>query len=304
MKIGLTGGTGFIGQWLLRLYASKHEFIVLTSGNTSSECIYHKNVYYKTGEYSLDSMKSVFQGCDCLVHLGAGLSTKERETSFLKYRDNISSSENLFETARILGIRNVVNISSRTVYDHGSSGPYGEDMVPIPMNYYAAAKLAVEHIASLYNRRFDMKIKTLRLAQVFGSGGRNGYMMEIFRQRCEAGEQIEVLDNQGKELLYVKDAAKAILCACLKPEKEGTYNVGSGIFYSNAEIADTFCRVYQNEAGYVCSKGIHDDAVQNYMDVSKALEELEFQAEYTLENALRDLKAESKQVRSRRKSKD
>ena len=116
--------------------------------------------------------------------------------------------------------------------------------------------------------------------------------MEIFRQKCEAGEQITVLDNQGKELLYVKDAAKAILCACLQPEKEGTYNVGSGIFHTNAQIADAFCRVYENKAGYVCSKDQTDQMVQNYMDVSKAWKELEFQAEYTLENALRDLKAQ------------
>lgn len=294
MRIGLTGGTGFIGQWLIRLYASKYEFVVLTSGNHSSEYFVHKNVCYKKGEYSPDSMREIFRGCDCLVHLGAGLSTKERETGFLNYQDNIASSENLFEAARSLGIRNVVNISSRTVYDHGRPGPYREDMVPLPMNYYAAAKLSVEHIASLYNRRFDMKIKTLRLAQIFGPGGRGGYMMEIFRQKSEAGEQITVLDNQGKELLYVKDAAKAILCACLQPEKEGIYNVGSGIFHTNAQIADAFCKVYENKAGYVCSKDHVDDGIQNYMDVSKASKELEFQAEYTLENALRDLKEESK----------
>lgn len=295
MRIGLTGGTGFIGQWMIRLYASKYEFVVLTSGTHSSEHFVHKNVCYKKGEYSLDSMKEIFQGCDCLVHLGAGLSTKERETGLLNYQDNIASSENLFEAARQIGIRNVVNISSRTVYDHGSPGPYRENMVPLPMNYYAAAKLSVEYIASLYNRRFGMKIKTLRLAQIFGPGGRSGYMMEVFRRKCEAGEQITVLDNQGKELLYVKDAVKALLCACLQPEKAETYNVGSGIFYTNAQIADAFCRVYENKAGYVCSKDqIDDRMIQNYMDVSKAMKELEFQAEYTLENALRDLKEESK----------
>lgn len=304
MRIGLTGGTGFIGQWLIRLYASKYEFVVLTSGNHSSEHFAHKNVCYKTGDYSLDSMKEIFQGCDCLVHLGAGLSTKEKETSFLNYQDNIKSSENLFETARNLGIKNVVNLSSRTVYDHGISGPYGEDMAPVPMNYYAAAKLAVEHIASLYNRRFDMKIKTLRLAQIFGPGGRGGYMMEVFRQKCEAGEQITVLDNQGKELLYVKDAAKVVLCACMEPEKEGIYNAGSGIFYTNTQIADAFCKVYGNKAGYVCREKWNKDPIRNYMNVSKACEELCFHAEYSLMDALEDMRMQSDEMSNRRRSKD
>lgn len=293
MRIGLTGGTGFIGQWILRLYASQYEFVVLTSKHTLQEHFVHEHVIYQTGDYSQKSMYEVFRGCDCLVHLGAGLSTKEREISFLNYQDNIESSENLFETARNLGIKNVVNLSSRTVYDHGIPGPYGEDMAPVPMNYYAAAKLSVEHMASLYNRRYDMKIKTLRLAQIFGPGGRGGYMMEVFRQKCEAGEQITVLDNQGKELLYVKDAAKAILCACQQPEKEGIYNVGSGIFYTNAQIADAFCSVYGNKAGYVCRETRNTDPLRNYMNVSKACEELCFHAEYSLMDALEDMRGQS-----------
>lgn len=297
MRIGLTGGTGFIGQWLLKLYAREHKFEVLTSGNNLASCFTHENVAYTTGDYSISSMEAVFAGCDCLIHLGGLLSTKEREESFFSYEENIRSSENLFLAAKDLGITNVVNISSRTVYDHTGQAPYEETMAPLPMNYYAVAKLAVEQIAALYNQKFQMKIKTLRLAQVFGPGGRNGYMMEVFRQKSENGEVLTVYDHQGKELLYVKDAARAILCACLKPDKKGVYNIGSGIFYTNAAIAETFCRVYGNKAGFVYDEKASGAAHKSYMSVSKAREELLFQTEFTLEDAIRDLREQGKCAR-------
>ncbi len=291
MRIGVTGGTGFIGQWLLRLYADAYEFVVLTSGNHTGERFAHEKVAYIKGDYSTKAMQEAFVGCDCLVHLGGILSTKEREERFLNYEENIRSAENLFQAARSLGIRNVVNISSRTVYDHNAPAPYKETMAPLPMNHYAVAKLAVEHMAYLYNRKYQMKIKTLRLAQVFGAGGRGGYMMEVFRQKSEKGETLTVYDHQGKELLYVKDAARAVLSACLQAEKEGVYNIGSGVFYTNAEIAEAFCRVYGNQAGYVYDDKAVDIARKSYMDVSKAKEELLFWAQFTLEDAIRDMKA-------------
>ena len=37
MKIGLTGGTGFIGQYLIALYGSTYEFVVPTSKKDTKE---------------------------------------------------------------------------------------------------------------------------------------------------------------------------------------------------------------------------------------------------------------------------
>lgn len=294
MKIGLTGGTGFIGQWLLKLYADSHEFVVLSSGSNTDQYFHHPQVSYHTADYTCSSMEQAFVGCDVLVNLGAALSTKEREEWLLSYEMNIASSENLFLAAKNLGISNVVNISSRTVYDQTQEPPYTESTLPAPMNDYAIAKLAVEHLALRYNKRFHMKIKTLRLAQIFGPGGRNGYMMEIFREKSESGQQLTVFDLQGKELLYVKDAAAAILSACMKPQLEGVYNIGSGIFHTNAEIAETFCRVYENAAGYAYAENAATSgpARKAYMDVSKARTDLQFEAAYSLEDAIRDIRSE------------
>lgn len=293
MKIGVTGGTGFIGQWLLKMFSEEETFVVLTSQKKQNTWYEHPHISYVKGTYSKEDMMSAFAGCEALIHLGAVLSDKEREKSFFGYEENIRSSETLFQTAKDLGIQNVVNISSRTVYDHSKDACFQETMIPSPMNYYAVAKLAVEHMAAMYNQKYGVKIKTLRLAQIFGPGGRNGYMMEIFRKTAQAGEKITVFDHQGKELLYVKDAARALICACRQPKKQGIYNVGSGVFSSNAQIADTFCTVYDSMAGYEYRVGCDDVMRQTYMDVSLAKEELGFEAAYSLEEAIRDIRREN-----------
>ena len=195
--------------------------------------------------------------------------------------------------AETLGINNVVNISSRTVYNHDVPGPYNENDIAIPMNNYAVAKLAVDNLSRLWNKKYEMNIKSLRFAQVFGEGGRNGYMMEVFRKQSNMGETLTVIDSGGKELLYVKDAAKAIMCACKKTNIKGVFNIGNGEFHSNGEIAETFCNVYNNGSKVKYEEAALNNSNKTYMDVSKAKDELGFKVSYSLESAIRDIMEET-----------
>lgn len=290
MIIGLTGGTGFIGQCLLRRYADQHEFRVICIESDTDGFFQHKNIRYKSDDCSCENMIEFFRGCDAIANMGGVLSTKERENSLINYQPNIVLAEYVFEAAKELEIKNVVNISSRTVYNHTIDGPYKETDLPSPLNNYAIAKLAAENMAGLYNKKHGMKIKNLRFAQVFGANGRNGYMMEVFRKNATEGRPLSVFDSNGKELLYVKDAAKAVMCACRKPEEMGVFNIGSGIFHANKEIAECFCMVYENNAGVIYDNNDGIQGIRQYMDVSKAKNCLEFEIDYTLEDAIREIK--------------
>lgn len=290
MIIGLTGGTGFIGQYLLREYCKEHEFRVIHKSALPEGCVSADSITYIASDYSQDDMMENFKGCEGIINLGGLLSNKEREQSILNYESNITTAESLFEAAKGLGITNVVNASSRLVYNPEMPAPHKEEEAAAPINKYGMVKLLIENLAAFYNRNEGMAIKTLRFAEVFGTGTRGGYMMDVFRKKCEAGESLEVFDKQGKELLYVKDAAKAAMTACLKNDVKGVFNIGSGVFNTNMEIAKAFCKVYDNTAEIIDKSKADEITKVNYMDITKASEVLGFKTGFSLEDAIADMR--------------
>jgi nucleoside-diphosphate-sugar epimerase len=107
---------------------------------------------------------------DGVVHLGAIASPGEAPDNVI-FETNMSSTYNVFEAARRLGIRNVVWASSETVY--GIPYPDGPAYVPVdedielPQWSYSLSKLMGEKLAEQY-ARWDSaaKIIGLRLSNV------------------------------------------------------------------------------------------------------------------------------------------
>jgi len=96
-------------------------------------------------------------GQDAVVHLAAipasGIHTEE--TTF---RTNILSTYNVFEAARLLGLRRVVWASSETILglpferEQPAYVPMDEEHPPLPQSSYALAKLLSEQMAEHFNR--------------------------------------------------------------------------------------------------------------------------------------------------------
>lgn len=61
MKIGVSGGTGFIGQYLLREYGEQYKFKVITSRNNYSELYKNENIEYIKDDYTEEGFKRVFR---------------------------------------------------------------------------------------------------------------------------------------------------------------------------------------------------------------------------------------------------
>ena len=291
-KIGVTGGTGFIGQHLLRENIGKYRFVVLTSGSKAGKSVTHDSISYIKGDYSEETLKKVFEGCDCIVHLGAKRSSAENEKAFSNYIDNLTFSEAVFRTGRDLGIKNIVNISSTAVYDNSLTAPFSENIAVDPISFYGVSKRSIELIALMYNKKFNMCIKSLRLAQIIGEGERAGYILSVFKERCREGKPLSVYGEgkNGKEYIYVKDVVDAIIAAVENPDKHGIYNIGTGRFTSNRELAETFCRVYDNKSGYELLTDKPDPENNYYMDVEKEKKELGFSCRFDLEASVRDMK--------------
>lgn len=293
MIIGITGGTGIIGQQLLRMYAEDNLFFVATAQTELSKYYKHKNVHYVFSDYSTAKLCENFKNCECLVHLGAKKSSAKDEESIVNFYTNITSSEAVFRAALNLNIKNIINISSRCVYSPELSIPYVES-VTMPLNNYGIAKLCTENIAALYNRKYNMSIKSLRVAQVISNDKEENSLFSVYLKNAIKGEQLKVFGEgkSSKEYIYIKDVCSAVIEGCKRKEVKGSFNIGTGITTSNRELADLFCEIFENDKGYSLLKDKTEDGLHFLMDESKTEAELGFRSRYSLKEALEDIKRE------------
>jgi len=295
LTIGLTGGTGFIGQHYLRENAPRHHYVVATKQADRPAAVagyfQHDHIRYVPSDFSLDSLQTIFRGCQAVVNLAATRPTSRTEQAFSHYLTNIALADALFQACVHLHITNIVNVSTRSVYPASNDRPFREDSPLQPLNLYGVAKLCIENIAGIYNRRHGLCIKSLRLAQVIGMGERTG-MLSVFLERCLRQESLDVYGagQSAREYIYIKDVCQAIGQALAQGELSGSFNISSGESISNLEMARLFCDVFANRAGYRLLPEIEEDGFASRLDISKARADLNFLPAYSIRAAIADIR--------------
>ncbi|MBQ7715142.1 MAG: NAD(P)-dependent oxidoreductase [Clostridia bacterium] len=287
MKIGITGGTGFIGRCFVSENCGTHDLTILTlEGETP---LHYGNERYIPSDFSKESIKKAFGDCDAIVHLAFARPPEGRKEALSDYSDSISLSERVFKAAEEEGIKNVVVMSSRSVYNSSMKMPLTEDDTA-PYSIYGAAKLEVEKLGDPYNRR-GMNIKFLRSAQVMGVGERRN-LMTVYLESSVRKEPLKVYGEgiSTKTYIYVKDVSKAIMCALNSPDVSGAFNIAMERPVSNAELAALYCKVFNNPDNVIFLRDKKEDGEFWQIDITKAKNLLGFRPEYDVESALTDMK--------------
>ena len=112
---------------------------------------------------------------------------------------------------------------------------------------YGVSKFSCELIGNIYNKKYNMNIKNLRLAHLYGFNEKNNYMINKFMRQAFNNQPLK-LNSLGvkREFLYAKDAASAIVMAISKSDIFGTYNVGSEESLNNYEVANSINNIFEN----------------------------------------------------------
>lgn len=277
-RVALIGGSGFVGSSFKSLFSEEFDITDISrkAGNISS--------------YQYDELIKNMRGCDSAVILAAKKVNPKEKQSLELYADNIKIVEHTLMACKTLGIKNIVYVSSRCVYSNNQKSPVGENGDIAPINYYGISKYAGEMLCEYYNRNYNMNIKTLRLSQVTGKS-EGGYMIELFIKNALAGEPLNVFGkSEGKrDYIYVKDACLGIKKALENYEKNGVYNIGSGVGTTSKELAAAVIKGFDSKSEIICLTDKKEDTSVSYLDVRKAKEELGFMCEYSAESAFSDL---------------
>jgi dihydroflavonol-4-reductase len=233
MKIFLTGGTGFIGQYVAhRLAKGGHTMRCLVRKTSRTETLKQLGAELVPGDVAdKPSILNGMRGCDWVLNLANVYSFWEPDKRIYS-RVNIAGTRNVLECALETGVSKVVHVSTIGIYGKPSTTPITEDspVGPVQFSEYFRTKYEGDLIAwELYKSRALPLVMVYPVA-VVGPGDTKAtgqYIERLVRRHMPA----RVLEDSLFTFVHVRDVAEAIVRAAEKKD-----NLGEKYIVGNARL--------------------------------------------------------------------
>jgi UDP-glucuronate 4-epimerase len=182
--------------------------------------------------------------------------TAEGEANpFLALQVNVLGAGNIFETARLAGVRRIIFCGSIAAYAppefYGNRPVTEEEVLLKPTSIYGATKVLNEFMASRFESRYGVEIATLRISAVYGTGRSERGVTAWTTQLVAAAianrpALIRLRPDQLSNFIYVDDVAEQLVrLATVENLHYRIYNSG-GHTSTPAEFASIIRRYYPN----------------------------------------------------------
>lgn len=290
MKCLVTGGAGFIGSQLAFKLMNLGHRVTIWDDYSSG---HSKNLESFTGKVQKKDLAEPFdldENYDVVFHQAAITDPRYPNDEEL-YQKNVSSFEALLEVCHQRNIK-LIYASTAAVYGNGPT-PMCESQEKNCQTAYAKSKLKMDELAENY---FDkLQVVGLRYFNVFGpheeAKGRPASMILHLWKQMRAGKRPRIFEwgDQVRDFIYVKDVVEANLAALTAPS--GVYNVGTGVGTSFNTLVMKLNQALKTDLKPEYFKMPYkEETYQSHTlaDISLAQSQLKFQAQWSLEDAIRD----------------
>jgi nucleoside-diphosphate-sugar epimerase len=231
MKVLVTGGSGFLGSYIVeQLARSGHEVVALV--RRSSKTAFLSSLPHVTFAYGsvedAGAVETAVEGVDAIIH-SAGLVKARKPSDFELV--NVEGTKNLLASAkkRRDQVKRFVYISSLTAVGPSEDGsPVAADREPNPVTHYGRSKLHAER--AVLAAKDDMHVTVIRPPMVYGP--RDNESFAFFQT---VSRRVLPFLGDGKNtlsIIYGADAASACIRALFADIPSGRcYFVEDGKIY-------------------------------------------------------------------------
>ena len=243
----VTGGTGFIGSYIVRQLIQQGERVIvfdLSPASQSLEQLLTPTEMAKVRIIQGDILdfphliRTVQEfEVDRIIHMATLMMQASAANPSLAVKVNCEGTNNLFEVARILRLKKIVWASSAAVF--GGRRKHPEEYLPndaphYPANVYSACKSFNENMAEYYFAAYGLDSNAPRFGHVYGLGQRGGlsasWNEELVIKPALGRPGRVPLGDSVLNWLYAEDAARVTVMASkvTKPNVRA-FNVGGDL---------------------------------------------------------------------------
>jgi nucleoside-diphosphate-sugar epimerase len=256
----ITGASGFIGRHLVpELHRRGFEVVAHSSaeGDIANSDLSYENVSH-------------------VFHL-AGLSFVPDSWIHTRdyYRTNLLGTINILEFCRRTGAS--LTLMSTYVYGQPERLPIDENHPVHAFNPYSHTKILAEETARYYGNQFGIQTAIIRSFNSYGFGQSDRFLIpKLLTQALDPDRaEITIADARPRrDYIYISDLI-ALLVLTMERRATGTYNAGSGVSTSIAEILDHLWSIGVPRKPLISeNKPRTEEVLDIVADISKARREL------------------------------
>ncbi len=294
MKYLVTGSAGFIGAQLAKELVNRgHEVFGIDNFVTGYRDRVFPEYTFIEGDLRDESVyEKLPKDLDGIFHLAAVPRVpRSIEEPKMTHDYNTNSVINLFEFARLTGVKKIVSASSSTVYGNQERMPLHEGMVLQPISPYGAQKALLEHYARTYAFLFGIDMVCLRLFSVYGPGmnldEQHALAIPAFIKARRENRPLTIFGDgtYTRDCTHVSDVVNAFVLSMEHADlkKFEVFNIGAGKNVSINHLAQVI-------GGEVQYKEGRKEVKDTHADNAKARSVLQWEPKVTIEEGIADLK--------------
>lgn len=315
-KILITGGAGFIGSHVIRLFVNKYpDYVIINldaltyAGNLENlkDVEQQKNYrFIKANILDATVLDQIFQEQQItdVIHLAAESHVDRSILSPLDFvYTNIIGTVNLLNAAKKAWADNMqehlfYHISTDEVFGSlGDTGFFTETTAYDPRSPYSASKASSDHFVRAYHETYDLPSIVSNCSNNYGPNHFPEKLIPLFIHNIIEEKPLPVYGDglYTRDWLYVKDHARAIDTIFHQGNPGETYNIGGFNEWKNIDLVKLLCSLMDQKLGrakgeseqlitYVKDRPGHDRRYA--IDASKIKEQFGWEPSVTFEQGL------------------
>ena len=316
MKILITGGAGFIGSHVVRLFVNTYpDYQVYNldsltyAGNLENLSDIENSANYTfvkgdiTNEDFINDLFEEYQ-FDAVIHLAAESHVDRSISDPLAFaKTNILGTMTLLNAFKNLwqdhwADKRFYHVSTDEVYGSlGNTGLFTETTSYDPNSPYSASKASSDHFVRAYGETYGVPYVISNCSNNYGPNHFPEKLIPLFINNIIKKNPLPVYGdgNYTRDWLYVIDHARAIDLVFHKGEQSETYNIGGFNEWKNIDLVKVLCQQMDEKLGraagesatlitYVKDRPGHD--LRYAIDATKIHKELGWSPSVTFEEGL------------------
>ena len=259
----ITGGAGFIGSHVVRLFVNKYPNYKIVNldkltyaGNLENlrDLESLNNYVFEKGDIvDKEHINRLFKKYkfDGVIHLAAESHVDRSITNPMDFiMTNVVGTVNLLNAAKELWKDNYNNklfyhVSTDEVYGSlGEKGLFLESTPYDPQSPYSSSKASSDHFVRAYGNTYNLPFVISNCSNNYGPNQFPEKLLPLFINNIRQGKKLPVYGdgNFTRDWLFVKDHAKAIDKIYHYGKAGETYNIGGFNEWKNIDLIKVLCK--------------------------------------------------------------